>query len=145
MKTRQLAAGPLRTYAVVFDEGDEVMAGLEEVARAEGLHASHLTAIGAFSGARLGYFDWDTKDYVEIPIREQVEVLSLVGDVARHEGEPKLHVHVVVGRRDGSAMGGHLLSANVRPTLEVVLTETPDHLTRKHDPESGLALIDLDA
>lgn len=52
-----------------------------------------------------------------------------------------MHAHVVVGLRDGSARGGHLLSANVRPTLEVILTESPSYLKRVHDPESGLALI----
>jgi predicted DNA-binding protein with PD1-like motif len=38
-------------------------------------------------------------------------------------------------------MGGHLLEAHVRPTLEVVLTESPRHLHKRKDPESGLALI----
>lgn len=147
MKVRRLADGPLRTYAVVFEEGDEVLEGLLEVARSEGLKASHLTAIGAFSDVTLSYFDWETKDYRDNPVREQVEVVSLVGDIARSEGddEPKLHLHVVIGKRDGSAMGGHLREAHVRPTLEVVITETPDHLVRRHDPETGLALIDLDA
>ncbi len=90
----------------------------------------------------LGYFDWDTKEYQKIPVREQVEVLSLVGDVALDEqGEPALHAHVVVGKSDGTAHGGHLLQAIVRPTLEVILVESPHYLQRHHDPESGLALI----
>jgi predicted DNA-binding protein with PD1-like motif len=69
-------------------------------------------------------------------------VVSLVGDVALGEkGEPKVHAHVVLGRSDGSALAGHLLEARVRPTLEVILVESPGHLQRKHDDESGLALI----
>ena len=92
----------------------------------------------------LGYFDWDAKDYKHIPLREQVEVLSLIGDVALDEkGEPKVHAHVVVGRSDGTARGGHLLEAHVRPTLEVILTESPKHLRKQYDPESRLALIRL--
>ena len=57
------------------------------------------------------------------------------------DGKPKVHAHVVVGERDGSAHGGHLLEARVRPTPEVVLTESPAYLVREHDPQSGLALI----
>ena len=76
-----------------------------------------------------------------IPVKEQVEVLALVGDIALQEGKPKLHAHVVLGRRDGSACGGHLLEARVRPTLEVIVTESPAHLRREHDPVTGLALI----
>ncbi len=119
------------------------MAGLSGFAKENGLDAASLTAIGAFSDATLGYFDIESKEYEKIPIGEQVEVLSLVGDIALKEEEPQLHAHVVVGRRDGAAMGGHLLEAHVRPTLEVVLVESPEHLRKKTDPETGLALVDL--
>ena len=91
----------------------------------------------------LGYFDWQSKEYQKIPVREQVEVLSLVGNIVDTDKGPKLHAHVVVGKRDGSAHGGHLIDARVRPTLEVVLIESPDHLRRRHDEASGLALIKL--
>ena len=97
------------------------MAGLVEFARQNRLGAGHFTAIGAFRDVTLGYFDWEKKDYKKIPVDEQVEVLSLIGDVALKDGEPKVHAHVVVGRSDGSTRGGHLLEAHVRPTLEVIL------------------------
>jgi predicted DNA-binding protein with PD1-like motif len=111
-------------------------------AREHELHASHFTAIGAFSSAIVGYFDWDKKDYRKIPIAEQVEVLSLVGDISDGQDGPKVHAHAVLGKQDASAHGGHLLEGRVRPTLEIVLTEAPTHLRRRFDPESGLALID---
>jgi predicted DNA-binding protein with PD1-like motif len=81
--------------------------------------------------------------YRKIAMQEQVEVLSLVGDIALKDGAPQLHAHVVVGKSDGTAHGGHLIEAHVWPTLEVILTESPKHLWRKIDPETGLALIDL--
>jgi predicted DNA-binding protein with PD1-like motif len=119
-----------------------VISGLTGFAREKRLAGSHFTAIGAFGEATLAYFDWETKEYKKIPVREQVEVVSLIGDVALAEdGSPQLHAHAVLGRSDGTALGGHLLEARVRPTLEVTLVETPRHLHRKHDPESGLALI----
>ena len=106
------------------------------------LGGSHFTAIGAFQDVTLGYFDWQTKQYRRIPVHEQVEVLSLLGDIALDEkGGPKVHAHVVVGKSDGTAHGGHLMEAHVRPTLEVILTESPRHLQRRHDEASGLALI----
>lgn len=142
MHAKLLNDRPEKTFALIFDTGDEVMAGLRTFAREHKLAASHFTAIGAFRDVTLGYFDWQKKDYQRIPVNEQVEVLSLVGDVARDEkGEPQVHAHVVVGKSDGTAHGGHLLEAHVRPTLEVVLTESPSHLQRRHDAASGLALI----
>ena len=132
-----------RVFAVIFEIGDDPLTGLTRFAEEKKLGASAFTAIGAFSQATLGYFDWDKKDYERIPVKEQVEVLALVGDIALQDGKPKLHAHVVLGRRDGSACGGHLLEARVRPTLEVIVTESPAHLRRRHDPVSGLALIDI--
>ena len=134
--------GGRRTFAIIFETGDEVMAGLRQFLKEQPVGASQFSGIGAFSDAVVGYFDWETKAYQRIPIREQVEVLVLNGDVSDEEsGESKLHAHVVVGKRDGSAHGGHLMEAHVRPTLEVILTESPVHLVRRFDAGSGLSLI----
>ncbi len=131
------------TYVLVFDKGDEVVETLTAFARKERLVAGRLTAIGAFSDVTLGYFDRQQKEYRKIAVREQVEVLSLIGDVAIDGDQPKIHAHVVVGRSDGTTRGGHLLEAHVWPTLEVVLETGARALRRSHDAESGLALIDL--
>ena len=141
MKAKVINEGPERTIALVFDKGDEVVSTLQAFAREHGLTASRFSAIGAFERAVLGYFDWERKDYDRIPVDQQVEVLSLNGDVALDGNEPKVHAHCVLGRRDGSCVGGHLLQAWVRPTLEVLLIESPGYLRKAHDPETGLALI----
>jgi uncharacterized protein len=130
-----------KTFAVIFSTGEDPVAGLTRFAEDKRLGAASFTAIGAFSEAELGYFDWEKKDYERIPVRQQVEVLSLIGDIALDGDKRKIHAHVVLGRRDGAACGGHLLSARVRPTLEVIVEATPAHLHRVHDPASGLALI----
>ena len=143
MRSKVLNEKGERSYALVFDTGDEPVSLLTRFAEENRIHAARFTAIGAFQEAIVGYFDWQKKDYEKIPVREQVEVLALVGDIALDKGKPKLHAHVVLGKRDGSAHGGHLLNARVRPTLEVILTESPAHLVREHDPQSGLALIKL--
>ncbi|HEX6719932.1 MAG TPA: PPC domain-containing DNA-binding protein [Burkholderiaceae bacterium] len=146
MKAKVLNDAPERTIALIFDSGDDVMATLQAFATEHNLMASRFTAIGAFQRATLGYFDWRRKEYERIPVNEQVEVVSIVGDIALDDdNEPKVHAHAVLGRRDGSTLGGHLLEATVRPTLEVLLTESPDHLRRVCDPRSGIALIRVDA
>jgi predicted DNA-binding protein with PD1-like motif len=142
MQSKWINDGPQKTYVLVLSKGEEVVGVIEGFARSQRLAAAQITAIGALSDAVLGFFDWETKDYVRIPVNEQLEVVSFIGDVALGpDGQPALHPHIVVSRRDGSAMGGHLLEAHVRPTLEVVLTESPKHLHKRKDPESGLALI----
>jgi predicted DNA-binding protein with PD1-like motif len=131
-----------RTFAVIFETGDEVIAGLTDFAKEHRLAGSQFTAIGAFSDVVLAYFDWSSREYQKHPLREQMEVLALAGDISlADDGTPKVHAHVVLGTRDCTTRGGHLIEAHVRPTLEVIVTDSPQHLRRRHDPESGLALI----
>jgi uncharacterized protein len=131
-----------RTFALIMAKGDEVLSAIKEFATKENVRAAQITAIGALSDVVLRYFDWDKKDYRQIPVREQVEVASLNGDVAvGPDGKPAIHIHLVIGRKDGSAMAGHLGEAHVRPTLEVIVAEQPSYLQKVHDPETGLALI----
>jgi predicted DNA-binding protein with PD1-like motif len=143
MRSKLLNADLPITYAVVLDTGDEVMGALGKFVREQEVEAASLTAIGAFSGAVLGYFQWETKQYKKIPVGEQVEVLSLLGDVAVGDQGPTLHLHAVLGKADGSVVGGHLIEAYVRPTLEVILIQPPSYLRKRKDPETGLALIDI--
>jgi predicted DNA-binding protein with PD1-like motif len=134
-----------RTYAVIFAAGDEVIEGLMDYATKQRLQASQFTGVGAFKELTVGFFNVASKKYDEILINEQVEVLSMIGDVTLKDGAPQLHAHVVVGKADATAHGGHLLRAIVRPTLEIVLVESPHYLRRIRDPQTGLALIEVDA
>jgi hypothetical protein len=145
MKSRVINAERPKTIALVFQTGDEVVLGLADLAKEHHLHASHFSAIGAFEDVTLGYFDWNKKEYVPIRLNEQVEALSLAGDIVLENGEPKVHAHVVVGKSDGTAHGGHLLAAHVRPTLEVFVVESEGELRKSYDPLSHLQLIDPEA
>jgi predicted DNA-binding protein with PD1-like motif len=146
MKSQRIAEkGRGETLIVVLDDGEEAFSALQEFAWKEGVSAASLTAIGAFSRATVGWFDFASKSYKEIAVDEQCEVLSAIGDVAiGDDGKASLHVHIVLGLSDGSTRGGHLLKGTVHPTLEVVLTETPARLRRRRRPELSIALIDAD-
>ena len=109
--------GGQRTFVVVLDKGDEVVGSVKAFAEREGILGAQITAVGALEKAELGFFDWETKDYIKIPVGEQVEVAALVGDIAAKDGSPAVHMHVVLGKRDGSAVAGHLLGApSARPS-----------------------------
>lgn len=144
MRSKQLVTGAPGTYVVVLDAGDHVLDELTRFARSSGIGTASVTAIGGLSNATLAYFDVDTKQYQDIPVDEQVEVLTMTGVVVGND-EPQMHLHAVLGRHDGTTRGGHLRAGLVRPTLEVMVTESPPHLIRHYDQDSGLPLIDLDA
>ena len=143
MRSRLLAQDP-KTYALIFETGDDLASGLKQFAQEQKLAGSSFKAIGALSSVKLGWFNWETKKYqTAVDLSEQVELVSLIGDIALKDGDPEVHAHAVVSKSDGTAHGGHLQEAIVRPTCEVILTESPPHLQKQVDPDSGVALIRL--
>ncbi|MCA9859209.1 MAG: DNA-binding protein [Thermomicrobiales bacterium] len=133
--------GDVRTYLLVMDKGDEGFSEIVTFAKANDINAASLTAIGACTSVTLAFFDPDKGDYVSKTFEEQMEIASMIGDIADDEGAPALHAHIVLGRRDYSALAGHLEEIHVFPTMEVVLTETPAHLRKRLDKKTGLTLI----
>ncbi len=143
MKSRRIDSDGASSYVVIFETGEEVASGLKNFAAKNHLASASFKAIGALSAAKVGWFNWQTKSYeIAAEFNEQIEVLSLIGDVALQDGKPVVHAHLIVGKKDGTAHGGHLLEACVRPTLEVMLTESSQPLRKVVDQESGLALIE---
>jgi hypothetical protein len=144
MKAKVIEDADVVTYVVVCDPGDEAVAALTQFARAERLEAAQLTAVGGFERATVGWFDRAARQFRPIPVDEQCEVLSLIGDIAEGQEGPSLNLHVVLGLSDGTTRGGHLIEGRVFPTLEVIVTEAPAELRKVMRPDIGVALIDLD-
>jgi len=131
-----------RTFVLVLDTGDEAFAAITAFANANHLGGASLSAIGAFERATVGWFDLREKTYRPIEIDEQCEGLTLLGDIAvGDDDKASVHIHAVLGLRDGSTRGGHFLEGIVCPTLEVTIVETPAHLRRRKQPNLGIALI----
>jgi hypothetical protein len=131
-----------REYAVIFGKGDEAFSGLLDFAEKYHITSAHFTAIGALNGATLAWFDPRRKMYKKIPIDGQVEVISMIGDIALYQGKPVVHTHMMVGTSDGTTRGGHVLDAYVSPTLEVMVTVDAIAMQKRFDPETDLTLID---
>ena len=130
------------SYVIRFQDGDLFPDVFLRFLGEEGIRGGSFTAIGAVRWARIAFFDIESREYVDRQLDEQLEVLTLVGNVAIHEGDPLVHAHITLGRRDGATLGGHLRQAEVRPTLELMLQGTPK-LTRKVDPKYGLPTLEL--
>lgn len=144
MKSKSLKDGSGRTFVLILEPGEDAFRAIAEFANRENITGASVTAIGAFAEAKVGWFDLAAKQYKPIQVSEQCEVLSLLGDVAEgDDGKASLHLHAVLGLKDGSVRGGHFLSGAVQPTLEVTIRETAAHLRRKKEADLGIALIRL--
>ena len=131
-----------KVYSVVFYKGDEALSGLTDFAIKYGVGDAHFTGIGAVRSATVAWLDAPNKIYHRIAVPEQVEVLSLIGDVATYNGKPVVHMHVVLGRSDGTTTGGHVFELNVNPTLEVFISLISVTLRKRPDEASGMKVID---
>lgn len=142
--------GAQRAFVVVLHPGEEAVATLGKFAEEHGIETASFTAIGGFQGFELGFFNLETRGFDPIPFHEdQVEVLSLSGDITRIDGKLNVHGHTVLGRRDGTTRGGHLLMGVVQPILIVNIEELEHrhaeghshhghhHHERIHPPKGG--------
>ena len=143
MKVRLLSEkGGVKNYAIILAKGDEVMSGLTDFARQNKVTSASFTAIGAFSRATVAWFDDGRKEFKLVPIEQQVELVSMIGDIALVNDQPAVHAHVAVASSDGTVRGGHVINAFVFPTLELFMTVYPTPLHKESDKATGLKLID---
>jgi uncharacterized protein len=147
-----------RKFVLVLDAGEEAVASIKAFAKQQELQGSTVAGIGAFETCSFGHFNPATKEFTRNDLTVQAEVLALNGNIAgelgQHDGHedddgdgdsedngPHLHLHCVVGLNDASTRGGHLIQGIVRPTMELVIEESPVHLNRGLDSASGLVLL----
>ena len=135
------AAGE-QVYSIIFYKDDDVMSGLTDFAITHKISDAHFTAIGAVSGATLAWLDIPKKMYRRIAVTQQVEVVSLTGDIAVLNGVPVVHMHTVLSKPDGSTIAGHVFELVTNPTVEVFMTVNKTPLGKKADDLSGMKLID---
>jgi len=131
-------------FIIKLEKGEEVVSSLREWANAHQIRSGSFYAIGALSRALLGYFDPQARDYIKIPVESQVEVVSMLGNLAVGEdGSLILHTHAVLSSADGHTIGGHLFEGIVNPTLEITFFPFQELLLRRYDPDTGLKLLSL--
>jgi uncharacterized protein len=117
-----------QTAAHIFDlnfsPGDEIMSGLTDLVLERNITSGHITGLGGLSGALLAWGDPEVGAFKMIRVDEKCELISLLGHVAVRDGKPYVHLHAVVGFRDGSTKAGHVMEAHVAPLAEVSLVAT---------------------
>ncbi|MGD9140533.1 MAG: DUF296 domain-containing protein [bacterium] len=121
--------------------GDDLLESLKAVLAREGVTSGVLLGgVGMLSDAVLGYYAGDG-EYETLDVGEEVELCALSGNISTFEGEHVIHMHVAAGRKDGSAVAGHLVSARVHMTHELAVMVSDTAMVRKVDEETGLKLL----
>jgi len=139
MRARTFAAG--RRIVARLDHGGDLLAQIAAVADAHGVMMGEVRAVGALQRAELAFYDQTAKRYEPHTFERPLELLALVGNVSRRDGETAIHAHLVLGEADGRCLGGHALPGCVVFACELVLEElVGEALERGHDEVTGLPL-----
>ena len=140
MKIERVGEGGARDFLIVLQPGDELHQSVLAAASEHGIEGGLVSAIGAVDEIELGYFCLPERVYTRRLVQEQLEVVSLNGNLALKDGKPFLHAHGLFTGRDFVALGGHVFRARVSITLEVFVLRTAP-LRRLPYPEFGLTRL----
>ena len=133
-----------RVIVVKLEPGDDLLTSLSKIIKKYKIKSGFINCIGALKQFTLGYYDLDLNEYQMKTFRENIELVSCMGSISYRDGEPIIHIHISIGRRDYSVLGGHLGKPSiVSITGEVSIFEIDKKLNREIDPQSGLALLKL--
>ena len=128
-------------FVGLLPAGGDLLDTLEKFAVENNIEAGEVQLIGFADGAKFGFYESGTRDYIEKSIEGELEIVNAVGTISMKDGKHFAHIHIVIGDETGNLRGGHLL-----PGTKILVAETRitvlegNDLIRKHDPETGLFL-----
>lgn len=129
------------TYILNIERGEELISTLRDFLEKENIKAGYLTGLGAAGSLDIAYYNLATKKFERHTIKEDVEILSLTGNIAMLKDETIIHMHGTFGRKDLSVFGGHLFALHISGACEIHLTKLSGEMTRAYDEATGLNLL----
>ena len=128
-------------YILRFDRGEELLAALAAWCGTNKIGAATLSGIGAAGEIVLAYYNLETKEYENHTITEDLEIISLLGNVALFDARPLIHLHGSFGDKNLQIRGGHVRKLLVSATLELAVQTYAQSIQRRHDATTGLNLL----
>ena len=132
--------GVAKVFQGSLEKGDDLIPALTAILKEAKISAGAITGIGAVTGAELGYFNGQTKSYEKIHVQENLEIVSLKGNISTKNKEIFPHLHAVLSKKDFSVVGGHLFAGIVYAFEFEILVLAGKPFTRKFDEATGLFL-----
>ncbi|MBC8589001.1 PPC domain-containing DNA-binding protein [Paratissierella segnis] len=128
-------------YVVRLEKGEEIVSSLKELSRKEKISLGRISGIGAVGEVEIGYFETKIKEYHSKVLKGDMEILNLNGNISEMNNEVYLHLHITIADDNLNAVGGHLNSAIISATGEIVIDVIEGKVDRELDEDIGLNLI----
>ena len=130
-------------YVLRLESGDDILQSIRKFATAKRVNAGILEGIGSLSRVKLGHYDFKTRKYSYETFEDDLEILNLSGNIASTNRQPLPHLHVTLGRRDFSVIGGHMDEGSSANMVEVGIWKLPGKLVKAKDDQIGLNVLQL--
>lgn len=128
-------------YVIRLEKGEEIVESIKKLCEKEDIKLGTISGIGATNRAVIGLFETNTKEYHSKELTGDMEITSLVGNISQMNGEVYLHIHINLANEENKVFGGHLTSAIISATGEIVIDIIEGVVDRKFDEEVGLNLF----
>ena len=139
-----------RVY-IRMDKGDEVIAGLRQVCQELKIKSASFQGIGACDQVIVGTYIPARQEFLQHERNGMLEMVSLQGNIVTNDKEELVeHAHGMFSylRQESGEMaylGGHLLSAWVSYTAEIVLDIVEDrYIGQQFEPVTGINVWKLE-
>lgn len=133
----------MKTHFLRLKKGDEAVSKIIEFCDQNSIESGWLSGLGAATSAQLAIYDLDKKEYFRKSINDILEIGNLTGNISKLDGKTILHCHATLALSSFEAVAGHIDELIIAATCEIIIWETETKLTRKHDQEIGLNLLEL--
>ena len=135
-----------RIVVARFDDGDQIIQGITEIAKKENIRAGVYYLVGGMKNGKF-VVGPETEAMPPVPVwrelNESHEIVGL-GTIFWHGDEPKLHFHGTYVKRDNVKGGCMRENAKTFLVLEAIIMEIKGvNAVRELDPVSGMVLLNV--
>lgn len=123
---------------------EDLIDSITQMIKNHDIKSGLINCIGALKKFTIGYFDINSKSYIQKTYDDYVELVSCMGNISFKDDQPVVHLHISLGTRDYNIIGGHLIQPTiVSITGEVYIFEIDQKLIRVNDPTLNLSLLKI--
>ncbi|MFA5927345.1 MAG: PPC domain-containing DNA-binding protein [Patescibacteria group bacterium] len=126
---------------LVLSRGEEVVSSIVSYCQMTGIESAWISGLGSVQEANIAYYELDKKKYHHKKMTGTLELANLVGNITIMDNKPIAHLHAVLSDQSMKTYGGHLNSATVGATCEILINPFGHAIEREPNQEIGLNLI----
>jgi predicted DNA-binding protein with PD1-like motif len=128
-------------WVVRIDKGEEIVETLKQLCKKNKIKLGSISGVGGIERVTVGSFKAKTKEYFSQELTGDYEITNLIGNISTMKGKIYLHLHITISDSNNNAFGGHLNSAVISTTGEIIIEEIEGEIERKFNEEVKLNLL----